>query len=156
MLYLAYVFLRIRELVKIRTKLSIPLFCALFVITISTYAANENTATYKNQRGSVMILNFHPDNKANAGTLDGTMTLNTGNLNKDSSIAYPLSGYYNGNVIGITVNFPQSKQVTAIIGHFISNKTKIETLSLDALQTKSSSPADWNSTTIRAGLYTKL
>jgi len=123
----------------------------LFLSTPAAYAINDYTAAYKNQRGSVIRLNFHPGSKANEGTLDGTVTLSDGN-----NAAYRVSGFYNDNVMAVTINFSQSKQVTAMIGHFMDNKTKIETLSLDALQTKNLSTTDWNSTTIRTSSYTKL
>lgn len=132
-------------------------FCCLFATVTATYASNDHTVTYKNQRGSVMALNFHPGKGKNEGMLDGTVTLAIAdNHNKDVSVKFPLSGYYNGNVMAVIVNFSSSRQVTAVIGHFLDNKNKIQTLSLDALQTKNTHAEDWNTNIIRSGYYTKF
>lgn len=128
-------------------------FCSLSATVTNIYAANDSKVTYKNQRGSIMTLNFHPNKNTNEGTLDGTVTLAA---KQDAGAVFPLFGYYNGNAMAITINFSHSKQVTAMAGHFLDNKNKIQTLSLDALQTKDPHTEDWNSNVIRAGSYTRF
>jgi len=131
-------------------------FYSLSAVSNAIYAASDHMISYKNQRGSIMALNFHPGKEVNEGTLDGTVKLAMGDPKKDTEIAFPLSGYYSGNAMAITISFLRSKQVTAMIGHFLDNKRTIQTLSLDALQTKNSHMEDWNSNIIRAGYYTRL
>lgn len=128
-------------------------FCSLVGVQIA-YAASEQTITYKNQRGSTMTLIFHQE-EGSTGTLTGTFTTAVGNCKTDVGVPQPLSGYYNGNAIAVTFNFPHCKQVVAMTGNLLDGKNKIQTLWLDAQPAKDPHNKDWDSNIIGSDSYDK-
>jgi Avidin family len=141
--------------VKLSNKLLFTLaFYSLSVAHVAN-AANDQMLTYKNQRGSKMTLIFH-QGEGNTGTLEGTFTTAVGECKKDVGVPLPLSGYYNGNAIAVTVNFPHCKQVVAMTGNFLDGQNQIQTLWLDASQSKDPRHKDWNSNIIGTDFYNKV
>jgi len=120
-------------------------FCVL--LSSSAIAASDTGITYKNERGSEMVLNWHNDLK-NTGTLSGTLTTAVGNCKEDMNVPMPLMGYFNGNAVSITVNFPHCHQVVAMTGNVSKDRRTIHTLWQDASQADDPRGKDWNSNII--------
>lgn len=118
------------------------------------FAENNQIITYKNQRGSILTLTWQND-KDNTGTLTGTFNTAVGNCQADVGKPLPISGFYNGNAIAITVNFPNCKQVVAMTGNVTNGKNEIFMLWLDANQAKDPRGKEWNTNLIGADSYTK-
>jgi hypothetical protein len=128
---------------------------ALLATSYSALAATEPTITYKNQRGSTLTLIWHAD-KRETGTLTGTFTTAVGNCKADVGVPLPISGFFNGNAIAITVNFPHCKQVVAMTGHLTANRHTLSTLWLDAAQAKDPIHKDWNANITGADYYEQV
>ena len=114
------------------------------LLSSTAIAASDSGITYKNQRGSEMVLNWHK-NFQNTGTLSGTLTTAVGNCKADMGVPMPLVGYFNGNAVSITVNFPHCHQVVAMTGNASQDRSTIHTLWLDASQADDPRGKDWNS-----------
>lgn len=131
------------------------LSASLFCITASAFAADAtvpNDVTYKNQRGSKLVLvGFNPDEPT--GSLSGTFTTAVGNCKEDMNKPTPIAGFYNGNAFSITVNFPHCKQVVAMTGHFTEGG--LHTLWLDAGQVKDPETSGWNANIVGTDVYQK-
>lgn len=128
--------------------------CSLFLSHYAS-AASDFSETYKNQRGSTLVLVWHADSK-NTGTLNGTFTAAVGNCKQDVGIPLPLTGYYNGNAISVTVNFPNCKSVAAITGNLINNKNSIHTIWLLASQAEDPLGKNWDSNLVGTDSYEKV
>lgn len=128
--------------------------CAINAVQIAD-ATPTRTNSYKNQRGSVLDLSFHMLDE-NIGIVDGTFTTAVGNCDADKNKPLPISGYYNGNVISITVNFPHCKQVVAMTGYISADKSKLTTLWLDAMNATDPNGSDWNSNIIGNDSYVRM
>lgn len=133
------------------TKLAIGLVCCAYV---TAYAAPNSEISYKNQRGSVLKLVFNPGEQDNTGTLLGTFSTAVGNCEKDMNVPLPISGYYNGNAVTITVNFPHCKQVVAMTGNMTNDQ--LHTLWLDAYPVNQPRTNDWNSNIVGADSYKRI
>lgn len=118
------------------------------------YAANTPVAIYKNQRGSILKLKWHSQ-KQDTGSLSGTFTTAVGDCQKDMNVPVPISGFYNGNAITISINFPHCRQVVAMTGNVNKNKTQISTIWLDAYIAKDPLHKDWNTNLIGTDFYKK-
>lgn len=118
------------------------------------YASSDQSISYKNQRGSTMTLIFHQVDK-DTGTLKGTFRTAVGNCGQDVGVPMPLSGYYNGNALAVTVNFLHCKQVVAMTGNLL-NGNQIQMLWLDASSSKAPHHEDWNSNIIGTDFYKKI
>jgi hypothetical protein len=111
----------------------------------------DKTVTYQNQRGSVLTVTLH-EVVNNTGTLTGTFTTAVGNCPTDMGVPMPITGYYNGNAVAISINFPNCKQVVAMTGTI--SDTELHTIWLDAAQAKDPVVQNWNSNVIGADHYT--
>lgn len=118
-------------------------------------AASSHSITYKNQRNSIMTLKWN-DNTKNTGNLDGTFTTAVGNCKKDIGVPLPLTGYFNGNVISISINFPHCQQTVAMTGNLSNNQSQIHTLWLDANQADDPRGKIWNSNIIGSDSFEKI
>ena len=127
---------------------------SLICIGNFAYAANTPMLAYKNQRGSIIKLRWQPQEK-NTGILSGTFTSAVGDCHKDMNVPVPISGFYNGNAITISINFPHCKQVVAMTGNVNKNKTRISTIWLDAHIARDPQHKDWNTNLIGRDLYKK-
>lgn len=136
-------------------KILISLTFYLCSMTHFAYAAEQPSMTYKNQRGSVLTLIWQ-DDKKDVGTLSGTFTTAVGNCKTDMNVALPISGFFNGNAIAITVNFPHCKQVVAMVGHLTHRHDKLTTLWLDAMQATDPTHKDWNANITGADDYERV
>lgn len=135
----------------------LALSVGLFTLFLSTYtqAALDPSMTFKNRRGSLLVLTWHAD-LLNTGTLNGTFTTAVGNCKQDVGIPLPLLGFFNGNAISITVNFPHCKQVIAMTGNVTHDQTKIHMLWLDTNQAEHPLKRNWNSNVIGSDLYERV
>ncbi len=122
----------------------------------SLLAASLPNNTYKNQRGSTMVLAFQPGDQANTGTLSGTFTTAVGNCKADVGVPLPISGYYNGNAVTVTVNFPHCKQAVAMTGNISNDKSTLHTLWLDVAPVDDPRGSDWNSNIVGSDSYEKV
>ncbi len=137
-------------------KINTILLCLTLSASMScALAATDQTIIYKNQRGSTMTLIWHAD-KNNTGTLTGTFTTAVGNCKADVGRPLPVTGYFNGNALAVTVNFPHCKQVVAITGNTTNDQAELHTLWLDATQAKDPTGQDWNSNLIGTDSYKKV
>jgi len=125
------------------------------VICNYAFAVTSNTINFKNQRGSTMKLIWKEDLK-NTGTLSGTFITAVGNCKKDMGVEMPLTGYFNGNAIALTVNFPHCNQVVSITGNISEDKNTINTLWLDTVASSDPSGKNWNSNIIGYDSYQKI
>lgn len=137
------------------SKIIFGLFWLCFSLTHNAMAASDSSITYKNQRGSTMVLAWHTEAE-NTGTLSGTFTTSVGNCKEDIGVPLPLLGYFNGNAISVTINFPHCKQVVAMTGNLSNDQSNIHTLWLDANQANDASGKDWNSNIIGSDSYKKI
>jgi len=137
------------------SKLTIALgLCSVFLCH-QVSAATDPSNTYKNQRGSTMTLTWHADTD-NTGSLSGTFTTAVGNCKEDVGVALPLVGYFNGNAISVTVNFPHCKQVVAMTGNVNNDLSNIHMLWLDANQADDPRGKNWNSNIIGSDSYERI
>ena len=86
----------------------------------------------------------------------GTFTTAVGNCKADVGAALPVRGFFNGNAIAITVNFPHCKQVVAMTGHLTANRNALSTLWLDAIQAKDPTNKNWNANITGADYYARV
>jgi hypothetical protein len=100
-------------------------------------AVTDQSATYKNQRGSVMVLNWHEDKNS-------------------TGVPVPLQGYFNGNAVAITVNFSHCNVVASISGNLMNDNSEIQTIWLLASQVNGTANQDWNSNTVGTDHFKKL
>lgn len=129
------------------------IFCA---IGFNAYGQNvsEKSVTYKNQRGSTLTL-IQKDNDNNTGTLTGTFTTAVGQCKEDVGVPLPITGFFNGNVIIVAVNFPHCKVAVAMTGYISHNHKKLNTLSFAAKDTPDPEHQNWDSNIICNDHYTK-
>lgn len=118
-------------------------------------AATDPVITYKNQRGSTMTLVWHADSQ-NVGKLTGTFTTAVGNCKEDIGVPLPLVGYFNGNAISVTVNFPHCKQTVAMTGNLNNDASNLHTIWLDANQADDPQGKNWNANIIGSDTYQKI
>jgi len=140
---------------KIVKRLAISLVCCSLSAAQLACAAPDQTIIYKNQRGSTMTLVFH-SGEGNTGTLEGTFTTAVGECKADVGVPLPLTGYFNGNAAGITFNFPHCKQVVAMTGNLMNDRSKLHTLWLDAAPVDDSRGKDWNSNIVGSDAYDRV
>lgn len=114
----------------------------------------QESITYKNQRGSVLTLQWHK-REDNTGTLTGTFTTAVGNCKQDMGVPVPVTGFYNGNSMALAINFPHCKQVVAMTGHFIDQNNELATLWLDAKQSDDPQRSNWEANICGADYYKK-
>jgi hypothetical protein len=119
----------------------------LLAVSVSASAANDTNIQYKNDHGSILNLTMNPDGK-DTGTLTGTFTTAIGNCAAAIGKTAPVTGFYNGRSMAITMNFPGCKQVVAMKGHFIKNKEVLNTLWLGVNTAKETVEPQWDSTIV--------
>jgi hypothetical protein len=121
----------------------------------SSFAANSWSTTYRNQRGSTMVLTWNPA-VDKTGTLSGTFISAVGNCKQDMGVPLPLVGYFNGNAISVTVNFPHCNQVVAMTGNLNAEQNNIHTIWLDANQANDPQGKNWNSNIVGSDTYERI
>ncbi len=130
---------------------------------VDSAKGTDKTVTYKNQRGSILSLTWNESDESkkakegdapkDTGSLTGTFTSAVGKCAAGNTV--PITGYYNGNAIAITLNLPQCKQVIVMTGNLTNDNDEIHTLWLDAAQTADPRKDDWNTNIIGADHYKK-
>ena len=129
-------------------------YLVFFYTSLYAGAVASQTITYKNQRGSTLVLTWHEDKSIKegaAGTITGTFISAVGKC--ATGLSLPVSGVFNGNAIAITLNLPECKQVIAMTGNTTENREEIHMLWLDAAQSADPQKKDWNSNIIGADHY---
>lgn len=95
--------------------------------------AGQNTITYKNERGSILTLNFHEQK-----ILTGTFT--TAVASKDCQevigVERPIIGYLENEALTFSVSYPTCGSVVGLTGHINQNKDQIDTIAMIVHQTK--------------------
>lgn len=125
---------------------------AVSCLCVSAGASAAQGMVFKNQRGSTMELVLHPQ-EGNTGTITGSFTTAVGNCKKDMEVPMPIAGFFNGNAISVTVNFPHCKQVVAMTGHLLEENKVLNTLWLDAAQSVDPMKKDWTANISGADYY---
>lgn len=133
----------------------ISLGLSLVLMNFNAVAQTSSSVTYKNQRGSMLMLEWHRD-LADTGTLTGTFNTAVGNCKADIGVPLPILGYFNGNVITVTVNFPHCKQAVAMTGNVSKDLNSIHTLWMDANQAEDAQGKDWSANIFGADVYQKI
>jgi hypothetical protein len=141
---------------KLIRTLSLGLITFSFSLVQVVYASTEAAMNYKNQRGSTMMLIFHPGKQKDTGMLTGTFTTAVGQCKADVGVPLPISGYYNANAVSVTINFPHCRQVVAMTGNLIDNQNKLHTLWLDAAPVDDPQGNDWNSNIVGSDFYHRI
>ena len=125
--------------------------CALPV-----YAAQKETIHFKNQRGSTMTLVWDEKGDNNTGTLTGTFTTAVGSCKPDVGVPQALTGYFNGNVLAMTVNFPHCKKVAAMTANISDDKTKMHAMWLVGNHANDPTGKDWDSNIVGMDTYHRI
>jgi len=135
-------------LLTVSTVLSLGLFANMAMAT------NQPTETYKNQRGSVLVLE-RKATSANSGELMGMFTTAVASKRCQDLVgkSRPIKGYYTGNALSITVDYPSCGTVVSIIGNK-NSKNQINTIWVVANQAKHAQGQDWNTRYIGNDTYT--
>ena len=116
---------------------------------------HEQSITYKNQRGSTLTLVWHT-HYHHTGTLTGTFTTVVGDCQADIGKPMPAYGFFNGQAIAITVNFPHCQQIVTITGNRSMNEKQLYTLWLDTRSVIDPLHQHWKGTIIGNDTYHKL
>ena len=122
-------------------------FAAIFSCALG-YAATQETGDatlqYKNQRGSSLEIKLH-NVSDNSGTVTGTFKTAVADENCQNVIgeAHLVAGFYTGNSIAFSMNYPRCGAVVSVVGNF-DKKKNIETLWIVANQAQDASGEDWN------------
>ena len=99
---------------------------ASLLLTQSAFA-DQNTMTFKNQRGSILELNILSDNK-----IDGYFTTAVASKTCPQAIhkKRPITGYIVGNALTFTVVYPMCESVLSITGNIDKAQKTIDTISI--------------------------
>ncbi len=128
-----------------------------FLITLLVCAhasfADTKSITYKNQRGSVITLNW--DEGHSAGNLTGTFTTAVSKCNAVIGKAIPIAGVYNNNTVALTANYPECGSVVAMSGNLNKDKTEMHLHWFVTRQAEDSLFGNWDTTITGADQYKK-
>ncbi len=99
----------------------------VLVLLCQSVFASSDRITFKNQRGSILELILLPDNK-----IEGYFTTAVASKTCPKAIntKRPISGYFIGNAITISVVYPMCSSVVSMTGNFDSKKQSIDTISI--------------------------
>jgi hypothetical protein len=89
--------------------------------------AQQNTTTFKNQRGSILELNVLEGNK-----IEGYFTTAVASKTCPQAINQkrPIIGYITGNALTFSVVYPMCNSVLSITGNISKDKKVIDTLAI--------------------------
>ena len=89
--------------------------------------AEQNTITFKNQRGSILELNRLPDNK-----VEGYFTTAVASKTCPDAInkKRPITGYIVGNALTFSVVYPMCESVLSVTGNIDETQESIDTISI--------------------------
>ena len=109
---------------------------------------SDKALHYKNQRGSLLDIVLHKKSD-NSGTVTGTFKTAVANSNCQNDIgkARPVTGFYTGNSITLSINYPNCGATIAVAGNF-DKSNNIETLWIVANQGQDSEGKNWNNRTL--------
>lgn len=138
-------------------KLLLSISLSSFLLCQQTLALSDSSVTYKNQRGSVLVLTWHPDNvNTDTGTLTGTFTTAVARCKDTIGAPQPITGYFNGNVVTYSVNFPSCKSAAAMTGHLSADKNNLVTLWFVADQADDPTGKDFDSSLVGTDSYHRI
>ena len=105
-------------------------FCATIALSsLFTHAvvAAPKEITYKNERGSILTLNFLADNK-----IERYFTTAVASKTCPQAINQkrPITGYMVGNVLSFSVVYPMCESVLSVSGHLDKNLHAIDAISI--------------------------
>ncbi|MCW8397412.1 avidin/streptavidin family protein [Legionella sp. PATHC038] len=105
-------------------------FCATLALSSlfahSVFAAQKEV-TYKNERGSILVLTDLADNK-----IEGYFTTAVASKTCPQAINQkrPITGYKVGNVLSFSVVYPMCESVLSVSGHFDKKEQNIDAISI--------------------------
>ena len=116
---------------------------------------DNKTLSFKNKRGSVLVLSGHKTGK-DTGKLSGTFTTAVASKSCQSVINKPFSirGYYNGSTLSYTVNYVPCGSVQATVGNF-DQQLHLSTLNLLSYRSQQVDSHDFNKRFIIHDLFVK-
>ncbi len=96
------------------------------LLTQSAFA-EPNTITFKNERGSILELNFLPDNR-----VEGSFTTAVASKTCPEAInkKRPITGYIVGNALTFSVVYPMCESVLSVTGNLDETQASIDTISI--------------------------
>lgn len=126
------------------------------ILSLSTLAhAQPQTLTFKNQRGSTMNITLTEEGNS-TGTIKGTFTTAVGSCQIEVGKPMALAGFYSGNAVTLSVNYPKCKKTIAMIGHFTKDRTELNTLWMVAEESADPQGKNWNANIVGSDHYAKL
>jgi len=138
---------------KLKTKF---LTACLFMGAINVVnAAMQEETTYKNQRGSTLSLVWHHDAES-SGKITGTFTTAVGNCQAEVGKPMPVTGYFSGNAVTLSVVYPQCKKTIAMAGHTDKERSNMHTLWLVASASEDPRGKNWDANIVGSDTYQKL
>ncbi len=130
----------------------------LWFVTSIIFGAEEAQPSLKfqNQRGSTLTI-VKKSTGGNAGMISGSFVTVVASKNCQQVIgkAVPVIGFYNGNAMALTINFPACEAVVGMVGNMVKENI-IQMIWLNAHQAKDPSGNDWNSRLIGYDEYRKV
>lgn len=125
----------------------------LLIGSVQLHAATQ-TAVYKNQRGSVLFLTWQNEQN-NAGKLTGTFTTAVARCKSALDNSAPVTGYYNGNAVALTINYPACGSVVAMTGNLTNNNNELQTIWLVAKGADDPVHENWDSNLVGSDSFKK-
>ncbi|MBN9288633.1 MAG: hypothetical protein BGO43_07065 [Gammaproteobacteria bacterium 39-13] len=140
---------------SLKKKFLMKAFCLLVGATNVVNAATHDETTYKNQRGSTLSLIWHHDTES-SGKITGTFTTAVGNCQAEVGKPMPVTGYFSGNAITLSVLYPQCKKTIAMAGHTDKERSNMHTLWLVASASDDPRGKNWDANIVGSDTYQKL
>jgi Avidin family len=139
---------------KARSKIMVSIVASCLLTSAQLHAKTTQTAIYKNQRGSVLSLTWHEEQN-HAGKLSGTFTTAVAHCKAALGNSVPVTGFYNGNAIALTVNYPGCDSLVAMTGNLTSDNNELQTLWLVTKNADDLVHKNWDSNLVGADSFKK-
>jgi hypothetical protein len=99
----------------------------LAAFTLLSQTSFADTQTFKNERGSILVLNILPDNK-----LEGAFTTEVASNTCPQAMHQkrPITGYIIGNALTFSIVYPMCESVLSITGNISKDQHSIDTISI--------------------------
>ena len=127
----------------------------LACLSTNVMASTSTQYTFKNQRGSVMSFTMQ-EHGDNAGSISGTFTTAVGNCQIEVGKPMPITGFYSGNALSLSVNYPKCKKTIAMTGHLSQDKTELNTLWLVAEESTDPKGKHWNANIVGSDAFKQI
>ena len=134
-----------------KIKSTIGMIC-VFSLSTLVHAQTPQTLSLKNQRGSTMNITLIDEGNS-TGTIKGSFTTAVGNCQIEVGKPMALSGFYSGNAVTLSVNYPKCKKTIAMTGHFNADRTELDTLWMVAEESADPKGKNWNANIVGSDHY---